>query len=45
LLTREYTVFLTLVGPGTTPADQAPVAKSNALPDTLTPDVTKPTKP
>ena len=41
LLTREYTVFLTLVGPGTTPADQAPVDKANALPNSLTPDVTK----
>jgi pilus assembly protein CpaB len=42
LLTREYTVFLTLVGPGTTPSDQAPVGKANALPTTLTADVTKP---
>jgi Flp pilus assembly protein CpaB len=41
LLTREYTVFLTLVGPGTAPATQAPVDKANALPKTLTADVTK----
>jgi Flp pilus assembly protein CpaB len=40
LLTRQYTVFLTLVGPGTTPANQAPVDKANALPNTLTADVT-----
>ena len=45
LLTREYTVFLTLVGPGTTPANQAPVDKANALPDTLTADATTPGSP
>lgn len=43
LLTRTYTVFLTLVGPGTVPNEQPPVDKSNALPKTLTPAVT--TKP
>jgi Flp pilus assembly protein CpaB len=42
LLTREYTVFLTLVGPGTAPEQQAPVDKANALPDSLTADVNKP---
>jgi Flp pilus assembly protein CpaB len=41
LLTRQYTVFLTLVGPGTSPTNQAPVGKANALPNTLTADVTK----
>jgi Flp pilus assembly protein CpaB len=41
LLTRQYTVFLTLVGPGTAPADQAPVDRTNALPTTLTADVAK----
>ena len=41
LLTREYTVFLTLVGPGTTPSPEAPVDKHNALPDSLTADVTQ----
>ncbi|MEY2451966.1 MAG: pilus assembly protein CpaB [Acidimicrobiaceae bacterium] len=45
LLTREYTVFLTLVGPGTTPSDQAPVDKANALPDALTADVTTTSTP
>jgi Flp pilus assembly protein CpaB len=39
LLTRQYTVFLTLVGPGTTPEAQAPIDAANALPKTLTPDV------
>lgn len=43
LLTRTYTVFLTLVGPGTAPDIQPPVDKTNALPKTLTPAVT--TKP
>lgn len=42
LLTRQYTVFLTLVGPGTTPSSQPPVDKSNALPKSLTADVAKP---
>lgn len=45
LLTRQYTVFLTLVGPGTTPAEQAPVDKANALPNTLTADVAKQGQP
>jgi Flp pilus assembly protein CpaB len=45
LLTRQYTVFLTLVGPGTTPAKQAPVDAANALPSTLTADVAKPGNP
>jgi Flp pilus assembly protein CpaB len=45
LLTRQYTVFLTLVGPGTTPSDQAPVDKANALPDALTADVTTTSTP
>jgi Flp pilus assembly protein CpaB len=36
LLTRQYTVFLTLVGPGTVPSDQAPVDAANALPSTPT---------
>ncbi|MEY2447660.1 MAG: pilus assembly protein CpaB [Acidimicrobiaceae bacterium] len=45
LLTRQYTVFLTLVGPGTAPANQAPVDKANALPDSLTADVTKSSSP
>lgn len=38
LLTRQYEVFLTLVGPGTEPGDQAPIGKPDALPDTLTAD-------
>jgi Flp pilus assembly protein CpaB len=45
LLTRQYTVFLTLVGPGTTPSDQAPVDKANALPHALTADVTTTSTP
>ncbi|MDT4938389.1 MAG: pilus assembly protein CpaB [Pseudonocardiales bacterium] len=45
LLTRQYTVFLTLVGPGTTPSNQPPVDGANALPDTLTADVTKTSSP
>jgi Flp pilus assembly protein CpaB len=45
LLTREYTVFLTLVGPGTAPTDQAPVGNANALPHTLTADPTKSSSP
>jgi Flp pilus assembly protein CpaB len=39
LLTRTYTVFLTLVGPGTTPTAQAPVDRTNALPTDLTASV------
>jgi pilus assembly protein CpaB len=38
-LTRQYTVFLTLVGPGTTPEEQPPVDAANALPTALTADV------
>jgi pilus assembly protein CpaB len=38
LLTRQYTVFLTLVGPGTAPVQQVPVDRTNALPKTLTAD-------
>lgn len=38
LLTRQYEVLLTLVGPGTEPDDQAPVGKPDGLPDTLTAD-------
>jgi Flp pilus assembly protein CpaB len=38
LLTRQYPVLLTLVGPGTTPDELAPVGRANALPATLTPD-------
>ncbi len=37
-LTRQYEVLLTLVGPGNAPADQGPVGKVDALPDTLTPE-------
>jgi len=37
-LTRQYEVYLTLVGPGTKPTPQAPVSKSDALPGSLTPD-------
>jgi Flp pilus assembly protein CpaB len=40
-ITRQYPVFLTLVGPGTTPSSQPPVDKANALPKSLTADVTK----
>jgi hypothetical protein len=40
LLTRQYPVLLTLVGPGTTPDEQAPVSRVNAMPGTLTPDPT-----
>jgi pilus assembly protein CpaB len=39
LLTRQYPVFLTLVGPGTEPTAQDPVSSTDALPETLTPDV------
>jgi pilus assembly protein CpaB len=39
LLTRQYPVFLTLVGPGTEPAAQDPVTSDDALPDSLTGDV------
>lgn len=38
LLTRQYDVFLALVGPGTEPGAQAPVGKPDALPETLTAD-------
>lgn len=38
LLTRQYQVFLTLVGPGTQPSPQAPVSKTDALPPSLTAD-------
>jgi pilus assembly protein CpaB len=31
-MTRQYEVFLTLVGPGVTPVDQDPVTKGDALP-------------
>jgi pilus assembly protein CpaB len=36
-VTRQYEVLLALVGPGTDPAEQSPVGKADALPDTLTP--------
>ncbi len=36
LLTRQYEVYLALVGPGTEPGLLGPVGKTNALPDTLT---------
>lgn len=36
LLTRQYEVFLVLVGPGTDPTPQGAVGKPDALPDTLT---------
>jgi pilus assembly protein CpaB len=36
-LTRQYEVLLTLVGPGTTPSEQDPIGKNDALPTTLTP--------
>jgi pilus assembly protein CpaB len=35
-LTRQYEVFLTLVGPGTAPGEQDPVTKVDALPKTTT---------
>lgn len=38
LLTRQYEVFLVLVGPGTEPDAQAPVGRPDALPETLTAD-------
>jgi pilus assembly protein CpaB len=41
LLTRQYTVLLTLVGPGTAPADQPPVDRTNALPNGLVADAPK----
>lgn len=37
-LTRQYEVYLALVGPGTKPTPQSPVTKSDALPGSLTPD-------
>ncbi len=37
-LTRQYEVFLALVGPGTDPSPQGPVGKSDALPPDLTAD-------
>lgn len=37
-LTREYEVLLALVGPGTEPAPEEPVAAPDALPGTLTAD-------
>jgi pilus assembly protein CpaB len=36
-LTRQYDVLLALVGPANEPSEQAPVAKSDALPQTLSP--------
>jgi Flp pilus assembly protein CpaB len=45
LLTRQYTTFLTLVGPGTTPEQQAPIDTHNALPSTLTAEPDKPANP
>lgn len=36
LLTRQYQVFLVLVGPGTEPGEQGPIGKPDALPETLT---------
>lgn len=36
LLTRQFEVFLALVGPGTEPSTQGPVGSLDALPDTLT---------
>lgn len=36
LLTRQYEVFLVLVGPETEPGALGPVGKANALPETLT---------
>lgn len=44
-LTRQYTVFLTLVGPGTAPEQQAPVDATNALPSTLTAEPIAPANP
>lgn len=44
-LTRQYTVFLTLVSPGTTPAEQPTVDKANALPRTLTAEPITPANP
>jgi pilus assembly protein CpaB len=40
LLTRQYQVFLTLVGPGTDPTPQDPVTKIDALPSALTAEAT-----
>lgn len=37
-LTRQYEVFLTLVGPGITPTAQDPVTRVDALPDKVTGD-------
>jgi len=37
-LTRQYQVLLALVGPGTDPAPQSPVGKTDALPPELTAD-------
>ena len=39
LLTRQYEVFLVLVGPGTEPSEQPPLGKADALPEQLTADV------
>jgi pilus assembly protein CpaB len=36
-LTRQYEVLLALVGPATSPSQQDPVGKADALPTTLTP--------
>jgi hypothetical protein len=36
-LTRQYEVLLALVGPANEPSEQAPVAKTDAMPKTLSP--------
>jgi pilus assembly protein CpaB len=36
LLTRQYPVFVTLVGPETDPEEQQPVGRTDAIPETLT---------
>jgi Flp pilus assembly protein CpaB len=38
LLTRQYPVFVTLVGPDTEPEEQQPVGRTDAIPETLTAD-------
>ena len=38
-LTRQYEVLLALVGPATSPSEQDPIGKADALPTTLTPTV------
>jgi Flp pilus assembly protein CpaB len=41
LLTRQYPVLLTLLGPGTTPDEQVPVSRTNAMPKSLSPSTAK----